>query len=53
MAGKKLKSIIIKFNEWVVNNKLELNWGELKILTFGAADNLTTNKLTKIEINNV
>ena len=36
LAARQLEVILTKFNKWVTNNKLELNWNKSKILTFGA-----------------
>ena len=50
-AAYKLEETLKLFNNWVRNNKLELNWTKSKIITFGA-DNITLENLTKIKINN-
>ena len=50
-AAKSLERTLNKFNKWVQNNKLELNWNKSKIITFGI-NNININNLTKIKINN-
>ena len=51
-AATKLEELLKIFNNWVVNNKLELNWNKSKIITFGA-DKTKLINLTRIKINNI